>query len=182
MEGSDNKAAGPGKDRGWKAAPASSLVHGPDVKVALVILAICAVLYYVTTTWETVPALLAQNIPPEWFPRLMIWTIVVLTLFLPFEHHFLQHGKKGLDEDRTERIPPMAIVTAGLLILVVVSVVVFGTFLATIFVCAALPLLWGERRWKVLIPYVILFPTAVAFLFTQVLEVYFEPGWFGFEI
>jgi putative tricarboxylic transport membrane protein len=46
-------------------------------------------------------------------------------------------------------------------------------------VCAALPLLWGERRWKILIPYIILFPTLVSLLFTKVLRVYFEPGLIG---
>ena len=50
-----------------------------------------------------------------------------------------------------------------------------------IVVCIALPVLWGERRIKVLIPYVILFPAAVTILFTQVLKVYFEPGMFGIE-
>ena len=45
--------------------------------------------------------------------------------------------------------------------------------------CALLPLLWGERRKKILIPYIILFPASVAVLFTQVLKVYFEPGLWG---
>ena len=48
-----------------------------------------------------------------------------------------------------------------------------------ILVCLLLPSLWGERRLKVLLPFAILFPTAVALLFTQVLRVYFEPGIIG---
>lgn len=163
-------------------AARSSLIHGVDLKLTLIILAICAVLYYVTTTFDEVSPLLTQNIPPEWFPRLLIWFIAILSLVLPFEHLFLDRGKKGLDEDRSSRIPMGAIVTAGLLIVVVGSIVVLGTFIATIFVCAALPLLWGERRWYVLIPYIILFPTLVALLFTKVLRVYFEPGMIGFTL
>ena len=160
-------------------SPSSSLIHGVDLKLTLIILAICAALYYVTSTFDEVSPLLTQNIPPEWFPRLLIWFIVILSLILPFEHRFLEKGKKGLDEGRTTRIPMGAIVTAGLLVLVVAAIVVLGTFLAMVLVCAALPLLWGERRWKILIPYIILFPTLVALLFTKVLRVFFEPGLIG---
>lgn len=173
-----------GADAGGKRniGSVSRLVHGTDLKLAIAIWVICGVLYYITTTFDEVPPLLAQNIGPEWFPRLLIWTIVILTIVLPFEHRFLAGGRARLDSDRTERIPTMAIITAGLLVLTVLSVVLFGTFLAMIFVCAALPLLWGERRWKVLVPYVILFPAAVALLFTQVLRVYFQPGLYGFAL
>lgn len=156
-----------------------SLVHGTDLKLTLIILAICAWLYYVTTTFDEVSPLLTQNIPPEWFPRLLIWFIAILSLVLPFEHRFLEHGKAGLDENRSSRIPLPAIITAGLLILIVASVRLIGTYFAMILICAALPLLWGERRWKVLVPFAILFPTAVALLFTKVLRVYFEPGLIG---
>jgi putative tricarboxylic transport membrane protein len=172
----DNPTDGGG--RGQESRP--SLVHGVDLKLTLIILAICAAIYYVTTTFDEVSPLLAQNIPPEWFPRLLIWFIVILSLFLPFEHLFLERGKAGLDEDRSKRIPKGAIVTAGLLVVAVASIALVGTFLATMLVCAALPLMWGERRWKILVPYVILFPTAVALLFTKVLRVYFDPGLIGF--
>lgn len=164
--------------RGSSSGP--SLIHVTDLKLTLVILAICAVLYYITTTFDEVSPLLTQNIPPEWFPRLLIWFIVLLSLILPFEHRFLERGKAGLDEDRASRIPLGAIITAGLLVIVVASVKLLGTYLATMLVCAALPLLWGERRWKILIPYILIFPTLVALLFTKILRVYFEPGLIGF--
>lgn len=182
MQGGAHKTAQTNRDRERKVVPGAGLVHGPDLKLALVILAICAIVYYLTTTWEDVPELLAENIPPQWFPKLMVWVIAALALLLPFEHMFSEHGKAGLDAERRERIPLISVVTAVLLVLAVAAVAVFGTFLATVFVCAALPLLWGERRWKILIPYFVLFPIAVALLFTQVLKVYFQPGWFGFEI
>ncbi len=72
----------------------SPLIHRTDLWLALVILAGCAALYYATTRFEEVSALMAQNIPPEYFPRLLIWTIVVLTVLLPFEHLFLRTRKK----------------------------------------------------------------------------------------
>ena len=46
-------------------------------------------------------------------------------------------------------------------------------------VCLALPMLWGERRLKVLIPFAVVFPGLVAFLFASVLGVHFEPGAFA---
>jgi len=42
-----------------------------------------------------------------------------------------------------------------------------------------LPLLWGERRIKLLIPYVLLFPTLLYLLFSSVLQVNFLPGMVG---
>ena len=74
------------------AIPATSFVHRTDFVLTLLIWVMCGVLYYITTTFEEVSHLLAQNIGPEWFPQLPIWTIFVLSLALPFEH-FFQKGK-----------------------------------------------------------------------------------------
>ena len=54
--------------------------------------------------------------------------------------------------------------------------------LTMIGVCAVLPLLWGERRLKLIIPFAILFPLAVAYLFNKVLLVFFEPGVLGIAL
>jgi putative tricarboxylic transport membrane protein len=160
--------------------PAASWVHGPDLVLALVVLAACGVLYYVTTTFDEVSPLFADNLPPSWFPRLMIWSIVVLALALPFEHLLVAGGRKKLDEDRTDRVKPIVLVTAGLLLIVVLAIQLVGMALAAVLVSALLPLLWGERRYKVLIAFAILFPAAVTLLFAGVLKIYFEPGLFGF--
>lgn len=180
---SGGDATEPGRGGAPVPAPARSaattLVHRTDLGLTILILVLCAGVYYVTTGFEEVSALLSQNIPPEWFPRLLIWTIVLLSLFLPFEHLFRKRQSGKIDEDRSERITPMAVLTAILLALVVASIPLFGTLVAMVLGCVLLPLLWGERRMKVLIPYIVIFPTAVALLFTQVLKVYFEPGAFG---
>ena len=154
----------------------SSLVHRTDFILAVVILTVCGGLYYLTTTFEKVPAIMAQNIPPEWFPRLLLWLIAILTVSIPFEHLFHAKGKDHLDEDRRFRIKPISIYSAALLGCIVGLMPWLGTFVAMILACTLLPLLWGERRLKVIIPFTILFPGLVALLFTQVLGVYFEPG------
>ena len=153
-----------------------SYIHIPDSRIAAIILLLCGVVYYLTTLFESVPDILAQNVPAEWFPRLLIWTIFVLTLILPFEHLFLRGGLEQIDKERKARIEPMSIFTAGLLFLVVISITLFGMYAAMLTITIGLPLLWGERRLKIWIPYVIIFPGSVLILFTKILKVFFEPG------
>lgn len=169
-------------DAGRKETSASSFVHRTDLILMLLIFAACGALYYVTTTFEEVSELLSQNIGPEWFPQLLIWTIVILSLALPFEHLSQKMKADSIDKDRSDRIKPISFVTAGLLACVVATIPLFGTLIAIILGCVLLPLLWGERRPKILIPYILLFPGSVALLFTQVLKVFFEPGLWGPEI
>ena len=158
----------------------SPLIHRTDLWVMAILLVFCGVTYYLTTTFDEVSLLFQNNIPPTWFPRLLIWTMGILALALPFEHLFVPGGRGRLDEEREERIRPITLMTAGLLVVVVLLVEILGMALATVIVCAGLPLLWGERRPKVLIPFAILFPAAVALLFSKVLNIYFEPGLIGF--
>ena len=153
-----------------------SYVHPVDLAISAVILTICIALFVVTTTFDEVSDLLAQNIPPEFFPRLVLYFIGLLALFLPFEH--IAHAKRGedIDSDRSERIRLMPYLTAGLLILIVIAMPYIGALLTLVVVCILLPLLWGERRWRLILPFAILFPLAVAFVFNRILLVYFEPG------
>lgn len=154
----------------------SSLFHRMDSILALTILAVCGALYYVTTRFEKVPDIVSQNIPPEWFPRLLLWVIAILTVIIPFEHLFHGKGKGSLDEGRRSRIKPISIYSAALLCLIVGLMPWLGTSLAMVLVCALLPLLWGESRMKVILPFAIIFPALVTLLFTKVLGLYFEPG------
>lgn len=155
------------------------LVHTTDLVVALIILVICAVLYLVTTTFDEVSQFLAQNIPPEFFPQLVIIIIALLTLGVPFEH--LLHTRRGenIDSDRSDRVKRMPVLTGLLLILLVFGIPYLGVLLTMVSVCTLLPLLWGERRFWLIIPFAILFPLAVAFVFNKGLKVYFDAGIFG---
>ena len=154
----------------------SSLVNRTDLILAAIILAVCGVLYYITSGFEKVPAQMSQNIPPEWFPRILLWIIAILTLIIPFEHRFHKKGKAHLDKDRSARIKPISFYSALLLGCIVGLMPWLGTFLAMVLVCVLLPLLWGELRWKVILPFAVIFPGLVALLFTRVLGVFFEPG------
>jgi putative tricarboxylic transport membrane protein len=158
------------------------LIHPVDLVITLVILAICGALYYVTTTFEEVSDLLAQNIPPEFFPRLVMLVIAILALGLPFEH-LLQRRRGGdLDSGRSQRLRPMPYLTALLLVVLAFAMPYLGTLLTMILVCLLMPWLWGERRLHLIVPFALLFPLAVAVVFARVLRVYFEPGIFGISL
>ena len=163
----DREAAG--------ARPAAS-VHRTDVLLAAIILAGAALLLYETTRIEEIPAGLAQNVPPELFPRLLLVLIALMALLLPFEH--IQKRREGIDLDapRSNRIRPVTWLTAAFLFGVVLVVQWLGTVLAMVLACAALPVLWGERRlWRVAL-FAVLMPLAVTLLFVGLLEVNFIPG------
>ena len=175
----ESNNTGEGRRRAFRVA---DLVHGTDLIVAAVLLTLCAGLYYLTTTFEEVAPLFAQDVPPEFLPRLLIWTIAILSLLMPFEHLLKPHGRAHFDEDRSKPIKPMAYVTAGLLALIVLSIEFVGTYIAIVLACLLVPVLWGERRWKVLIPYALIFSTTVVLLFSKLLGVYFEPGLLGIDL
>lgn len=173
---------GPSAENSGEDESASPLVHRTDLALTLIILAGCGFLYWMTTGFEEVSAMFAQDVPPEFFPRLLIWTIVVLTLALPFEHRFLREKGRSLAKERSERIQPIAYLTAALLFAVVASIPWIGTALAMVAVCLALPVLWGERRKKVILPYAVILSMVVTLLFSNVLGVHFEPGVLGVSL
>ena len=156
-------------------------VHATDLAVTAVLLMFAAWAYYLTTTFEEVAALFSQDVPPEFLPRLLIWTVVALSVLLPFEHLLKPGGRAHFDEARSTPIATMAYFTAALLFVVVLSIKWASTYLALIAVCVALPRLWGERRWSLIIPYALIFPTLVMLLFSKLLGVYFEPGLLGID-
>jgi putative tricarboxylic transport membrane protein len=162
------------QDRKDGARPAS--VHRTDLFVAAVIVAGAAFLFYETTRFEEIPVGLAQNVPPELFPQLLLVLIAVMALFLPFEH--IQKRREGIDLDtaRGDRIRPITWLTGALLFAVVLVVQWLGTVLAMVLACAALPILWGERRVWLVAPFAVLLPLAVTALFVGLLEVNFIPG------
>ncbi len=164
---------------GGKGAASPPLIDRTDLGLAIIILAVCGYLYWVTTGFDTVADMFAQDVPPEFFPRLLIWTIVVLTLGLPFEHLFLRKRGESLDKERAKRIKPIAYKTAALLFTIVALIPWLGTTLSMAAAGLTIPVLWGERRIKVLVPYAIILPLTVTFVFSYLLGVYFEPGIFG---
>jgi len=144
--------------------------------IAGLIVAGAAVLLYITTTFEKVPDLLAQNIGPEVFPQLVLIAIILLTLGMPFEHRYLRGGAAGLDKARSEKVGATGWTTAALLVVIGALMPLAGTLVTLFLICLALPLLWGERRLRLIVPFAVLFPLAIKLVFESLLEVPFEPG------
>jgi hypothetical protein len=157
------------------ARPASS-VHRTDLLLTAIILVGVALLFYETTRFDEIPHSLAQNVPPERFPQLLLVLIAFMALFLPFEH--LQKRREGIDLDatRSDRIQPVTWLTALFLFGVVLVITWLGTVLAMVLACAALPVLWGERRLWLVALFAVLMPLAVTLLFVGLLQVNFVPG------
>lgn len=158
------------------------MINRTDLGVGIIMLTICGLLYYVTSTFEEVSPLFAQDVPPERFPRMLIWVIVAFSLGLPFERALRKEKGKLLDKARSRPIQPAVYVTSVFLVSAIFAIQWIGTFLVLALVCAGLPLLWGERRLKILLPYVALFPAAIMLLFSEVLGVHFEPGVIGLDL
>lgn len=155
------------------------LVDPSDAVLALLLLGTIGLVYYATTTFDEVPAILSQNITPAAFPRKLLALIAILVLALPFEHRFRKQGFAKIHKARGIAIGRRTWLTIGLVILVAVGAPYLGTILTMLAICIVMPMLWGERRlWRVLV-FSGVFTLAVTVLFGYVLKVYFEPGLLG---
>lgn len=178
-----NEAEKAGDMEGARSAgPAARLIHPVDAGLALIIWALVAWLYYETTQFEEVSFLFSQNVPPQMFPRILLILIALLALAMPFEHLLLK--RKGKDIDKSRRVPVKGIawITIVALVGIVAAAPLLGTLLTMVAVCLVIPLLWGERRLQIILPFAVIFPLCIAFLFNIVLGVFFDPGVVGLSI
>ena len=140
-----------------------------DLVVGGCILLFCAAAYGVTLTFERAPAVVAQNVQPATFPRLVLGVIAVLTLIMMV----LARGRQ--DRPR-RRVPAMTWLSAGVMVAFVLAFQWLGIVPAMVLLCVGLPVLWGERRWHLVLPFGVGFPLGVYFLFAEMLDVHFEPS------
>lgn len=157
-------------DDGRAAGPAARLPR--DLVVALAVLAFCAVAYAITLGFDEAPAAVAQNVQPATFPRLVIAVIAVLSAALAFMSF-------RVDSARKRPISPMVPMTAAMMVAFVVVFDTLGFVAAMVLFAAAMPVLWGERRWWRVVPFAVLFPVAVYVVFVVALGVHFDPGLLG---
>ena len=165
-----------------KNAPSNlgALLNKQDTIIALLMIAIIAFLWFVTTEFEKVPDLFSNNIPPEMFPQILLTIILLMVLIIPFEHIFLKKNGKDIDASRKKPVQKSTIGTMVILSLIVILSQTLGATLTIVAISIALPFYWGERRLKVLVPYIIGFPLFVILLFNIILGVHFEPGLLSF--
>lgn len=161
-----------------KHAPSNlgALLNKKDTIIASLMIALIGFLWFETTKFEKVPDLFSNNIPPEMFPQILLIIILGMILIIPFEHIFLKKNGKNIDAGRDKPIEKSTLGTMVILSTIVASSQILGAAITIIAISIALPLYWGEKRLKVLIPYIIGFPLFVIILFNIVLGVHFEPG------
>ena len=161
-----------------KNAPSNlgALLNKKDTIIALLMIALIGFLWFETTACEKVPDLFSNNIPPEMFPQILLIIILGMILIIPFEHIFLKKNGKNIDAGRDKPIEKSTLGTMVILSTIVASSQILGAAITIIAISIALPLYWGEKRLKVLLPYIIGFPLFVIILFNIVLGVHFEPG------
>jgi putative tricarboxylic transport membrane protein len=139
-----------------------------DIAVALVILAVMGVLYWVTLGIRDAPPSLARGMQPSEFPQLVIGAIALMAVIILLRPEPLRAKPKRTDWR-----------TVGLTVLAcTVCVVLFehlGVILTLISFAAFLPIVWGERRYVLVAVYAVVFPLLIWGLFRGVLGVNF-PG------
>jgi hypothetical protein len=142
--------------------------HG-DVYVGLALLVFCGVVYGVTTGFPEVPAMLSQNVPPTFFPRLVLAATAALSLAL------VARGLRRPREKRA-RVSPRVLVTAVLLTLAVFLVTRLGMLSTLFLVSILLPLYWGERRPVRIAILALALPLAIHLIFAVALGMRFPRG------
>ena len=160
--------------------PRSTSFFDPgDMLVSAILLAGAGYLYYLTTLFDEPSALLGENVGPADFPRLVIYFIAILALILPFENRLQPERWQKIWQGRHRPVNVLTWATIGFLLAVSFAAPYLGTIITMLLVSLLLPLLWGERRMWLVLPFAIVFTLAVTWVFNVILKVYFEPGIFN---
>ncbi len=137
--------------------------------VGLLLLIFCAIAFGITTTFPEVPAMLSQNVPPTFFPRLVLGIISILSLAL-IGSGFKQSRKAK------RQVRPSVFVTAGVITLSVALIQLLGMLLTLSLLLVILPLCWGERRIHLIGILAVGVPFVIYLIFALALGVRFPAG------
>ena len=140
-----------------------------DTYVGVTLLALCAAIYWLTPGFTEVPAMLSQNVPPTFFPRLVLTFVAILSVVLIFN---------GLSKspEINVRIEPAVPVTAASVVRAGLVAGLLGTLPTLALIAIALPLAWGERRLRPIAILAIGLPASIYLIFSVALGVRFPPG------
>ena len=164
------------------------LLANRDSLAGLAILGVCAVAWWLTTGFDQVPAILSQNVPPTFFPRLVIATAALLgglllaggirrrSVGLADRATAGDSSTAGEEAGGTALPPPVFWATAGLIAAAGVLIPLVGTLLTLSLVAIVLPLLWGERRFRLVAALALGLPGGIYVVFTFALGVRFPVG------
>lgn len=140
-----------------------------DSLIGVCLIAFCAFVFWLTTGFDEVPPMLSQNVPPTFFPRLVLSIIALLSLAL-----ILQGLKK--EAKANEKIEPAVFVTAAIVAIAGLLLSFAGTLLTLSLVAIVLPIAWGERRARLIGALAVCLPAAVYLIFSFALGIRFPAG------
>jgi len=140
-----------------------------DSLIGVCLIAFCAFVFWLTTGFDEVPPMLSQNVPPTFFPRLVLSIIALLSLSL-----VLQGLKK--EAKANEKIEPAVFVTAAIVAIAGLLLSFAGTLLTLSLVAIVLPIAWGERRARLIGALAVCLPAAVYLIFSLALGIRFPAG------
>ena len=140
-----------------------------DSLIGLCLIAFCAFVFWLTTGFDEVPPMLSQNVPPTFFPRLVLAIIALLSLAL------IVQGLKKTAEAK-EKIKPAVFVTAAIIAVAGALLSYAGTLLTLSLVAIVLPVAWGERRAHLIGALAVCLPAAVYLIFSVALGIRFPAG------
>lgn len=162
--------------------PPKGAIDTFDAILAAILIALCALFYWISSDFPVPGLFLGENVLPEQFPRVLLITIGLFALLLPFEHTLELDRWPLIQKSRSAPVGATTYMTMGFLLLLVGVGEWIGTILTIFIAASALPVLWGERRWLLILIYSVVFTGIVTYLFSIVLSVYFVPGVFGLTL
>lgn len=140
-----------------------------DVLAGTVLIVFSGLAFLLTMSFREVPAMLSQNVPPTFFPRLVLGIIALLSLAL------IGRGLGRAREVKT-KVRPTVFLTAGLISLSVALLQTLGMMLTTFLLAVVLPICWGERRFLRIAIVSLGLPVCVHLVFSVALGVRFPGG------
>ena len=125
--------------------------------------------FLLTFGFDEVPAILSQNIPPTFFPRVVLATMALMSILLLIQGVRRKEPKKA-------PVPLIVFVTGGVIAIAVLLLRPLGVFPVIFLACLVLPFLWGERRIRGVLLFAALTPVAIYVVFVHFLQLRFPPG------
>ena len=154
----------------------AGFIHKKDLVLAIILVAFGAFMYYEANKFPEAPTILGDTLNADVFPKMLITIMFILVAIIPFEFKLTPEKVAKIDKDREDKTLRITWFTIILLLTIVSFAEFLGAVVTMVITCLALPLLWGEKNYKVVIIYSILFPGFVYLLFNKLLGLYFNPG------
>ena len=111
----------------------------PDVVAGSSIILMSAFVFYLTTTFRNVPEALAQNVPPTFFPRLVVGILCLFSLALIF-------NKADRKAPLNTPISSTTYITAIIFVIAITLIPVLGMMSTVALTIITLTVYWGERH------------------------------------